>query len=80
MSFGELISSFVIYETMKTKGFSIDRIDTRELIVANHNYFNATVNFDKTNKNIQAAFKKSNADVIIVPGELSFACVAANEG
>ncbi|NNC70099.1 MAG: bifunctional aspartate kinase/homoserine dehydrogenase I [Flavobacteriaceae bacterium] len=68
VSFGELISSFIIYETMKINDVNIERIDTRKLIVANENYFNATVDFDKTNKIIQQAFENSTADVIIVPG------------
>ncbi len=74
VSFGELISSFIIYETMKEKGINVERIDARKLIVANHNYFNASVDFKKTNENIQQAVNHSKADVIIVPG-----FVATNE-
>lgn len=74
VSFGELLSSFIICETMKIKGLNVERIDTRNLIVANHSYFNATVDFNKTNERLQHAIKNSKADVIIVPG-----FVAANE-
>ena len=74
VSFGEIISSFIIYEAMKVKGLNVERMDTRDLIVANHNYSNAIVNFNKTDENIQKAIETSNASVIIVPG-----FVAANE-
>ena len=74
VSFGELVSSFIIGETMKIKGLNVDRIDTRKLIVANQNYFNAAVDFKKTNENIIGAIKNTEADIVIVPG-----FVAANE-
>ncbi len=74
VSFGELVSSFIIYEAMKLNGLNVERIDTRSLIVANHNYFNAAVDFKKTDENIEKAFNNSKAQVLLVPG-----FVAANE-
>ena len=68
VSFGELLSSFIIAETMKIRGLNAARIDARELIVANTNYFNATVDYDATNKKIQEAYQLASADVIVVPG------------
>ena len=68
VSFGELISSYIIWETMKVQGINVERIDTRKLIVTNAHYFNATVDFERTNKNIEKAVTNSKADVIIVPG------------
>lgn len=68
VSFGELLSSFVIAETMKIEGLNVSRLDSRQLIVANNNYFNASVDFEATNENIQKAVNTSTADIIIVPG------------
>ena len=74
VSFGELISSFVIGETMKAKDINVVRKDSRALIVANSNYFNATVDFKATNTNIQRVIEETKSDVLIVPG-----FVAANK-
>ena len=68
VSFGELLSSFIIREAMVANGLNAERKDARELIVANSNYSNAVVDFDSTNKNIQEFIAKSTSNVIIIPG------------
>ncbi len=73
-SFGELMSSFIIKEAMLAHGLDVVRKDTRELIVANNDYTNATVNFKETNKNINEFVNSCPSDVILVPG-----FVAANK-
>ena len=74
VSFGEILSSFIIKEAMQANGLNVERKDARELIVANGNYSNAVVDFDSTNKNIQEFVAKSTTDIIIIPG-----FVAANK-
>ncbi len=74
VSFGELLSSFIITEAMHANGLNAERIDARELIVANNNYSNALVDFKATNQNIQALVSQTTSNVIIIPG-----FVAANK-
>ncbi len=73
-SFGELLSSFIIKEAMITQGLDVERKDTRELIVANNDYTNATVDFKSTNKNIKDFIGSCASSIILVPG-----FVAANK-
>lgn len=68
VSFGELLSSFIISEALVLNGLSIVRKDARQLIIANQNYTNASVDFKITNKNIQEFVSSNDADVILVPG------------
>jgi len=67
-SFGELLSSFIIKETMIAHGLDVERKDARELIVANNDYINATVDFNSTNKNIQSFTDSCTSDIVLIPG------------
>ncbi len=73
-SFGELLSSFIIKEAMIAHSLDVERKDTRELIVANSNYTNATVDFKSTNTNIKKFVDNCASQIILVPG-----FVAANK-
>jgi len=73
-SFGELLSSFIIKEAMIAHGLDVERKDTRELIVANNTYTNATVDFKATNDNINNFVNACTSRIILVPG-----FVAANK-
>ena len=66
--FGELLSSFIVGEAMVSAGLNVERKDSRQLIIANQNYTNATVDFKITNKNIQDYLNSNESDVILVPG------------
>lgn len=68
LSFGELLSSFIIAEALKQNLKNSDYKDSRELIKTNNNYGKAAVNFDITNPLIADYFKSNNAQVIVMPG------------
>ncbi len=73
-SFGELLSSFIIKEAMISHGLDVERKDTRELIIANSDYTNATVDFELTNRKIVKFIDSCASSIVIVPG-----FVAANK-
>lgn len=68
VSFGELISSYIIAETLKSRGFDAIRKNTQELIVTNADFTNAEVIYDKTNPNIKDYFKNNTHNITILPG------------
>ena len=71
VSFGELLSSFIIAETLKFRGVNATRKNTQELIVTNSNFTKAEVKFKATNTNIQNYFKNATHDITILPGFIS---------
>ncbi len=68
VSFGELLSSFIIAETMKNRGLSTECKNSQELIVTNSNFTKAEVNYTITNKNIQDYFASVAHRITIIPG------------
>jgi aspartokinase/homoserine dehydrogenase 1 len=68
VSFGELLSSFIIAETMNYRGMSVVRKNSQELIITNSNFTKAEVNFAITNKNIQDYFNNASQKITIIPG------------
>ena len=56
LSFGELISSLIIYEAIKAKGVNVQLKNSQNLIVTDSNFTNAAVNFEETNANIHYLF------------------------
>tara|TARA_R110002050_G_scaffold105013_2_gene214472 strand:- start:1171 stop:3654 length:2484 start_codon:yes stop_codon:yes gene_type:complete len=71
VSFGELLSSFIIAETMKNRGLSADRKNSQELMITNSNFTKAEVNYPITNANIQSYFKTASQQITILPGFVS---------
>ncbi|OYX23781.1 MAG: bifunctional aspartate kinase/homoserine dehydrogenase I [Flavobacteriales bacterium 32-35-8] len=71
VSFGELLSSFIIAETMKHRGMSVVCKNSQELIITNSNFTKAEVNFGITNKNIQDYFNNASQKITIIPGFIS---------
>lgn len=71
VSFGELLSSFIIAETMKSRGLSAERKNSQELVITNANFTKAEVNYKITNKNIQDYFKAASQKITILPGFVS---------
>lgn len=71
VSFGELLSSFIIAETLKSRGLNATRKNTQELIVTNSNFTKAEVRFEATNTNISAYFNNTTQDITILPGFIS---------
>ncbi|WP_299554397.1 bifunctional aspartate kinase/homoserine dehydrogenase I [Seonamhaeicola sp.] len=71
VGFGELLSSFIIAETMKNRGMSAERKNSQELVITNSNFTKAEVNYNITNKNIKDYFKAANQQITILPGFVS---------
>ncbi|MGX7666610.1 bifunctional aspartate kinase/homoserine dehydrogenase I [Flavobacterium pedocola] len=68
LSFGELLSSRIIYEKLKQDSKNVVYIDSRQLISTNSNFGNAAVNFEITDYSIQYYFDKNQAEITIMPG------------
>ncbi|WP_418511175.1 bifunctional aspartate kinase/homoserine dehydrogenase I [Corallibacter sp.] len=71
VSFGELLSSFIITETMKSRGLDAVRKNSQDVIVTNSNFTKAEVNYSLTYKNIQDYFKTAKQRITILPGFVS---------
>ena len=71
VSFGELLSSYIIAETMKSRGLSADRKNSQELVITDSNFSKAEVDFAITNENIQEYFKNVIQRITIIPGFVS---------
>ncbi|PZR08338.1 MAG: bifunctional aspartate kinase/homoserine dehydrogenase I [Flavobacterium psychrophilum] len=68
LSFGELLSSYIISETLKAQGEDCLLADSRELIKTNNHFGKAVVNFEISNLLIQHYFDKNKAAISILPG------------
>jgi len=66
-SFGERLSSYIIYEAFKERGFDVTHLDARQIIKTDSNFNNALVDFDKTNALITQWFS-SHKGLHIIPG------------
>ena len=68
VSFGELLSSFIIAEAMKSNQLDAVLKNSQELIVTNENFSNAAVKFENTNKLIKTFFKQNSHKIVVLPG------------
>ena len=68
VSYGELLSSYIISEYFIVEGIDTVHADSRQLIKTNSNFGKAAVNFDLTNNNITEYVDKCNNSVIIMGG------------
>ncbi len=71
VSYGELLSSFIISEFFKVEGLDAIYKDSRELIITDSNYGKANVNFEQTNQNCKAFFKENKHQITVLPGFVS---------
>ncbi|WP_418263321.1 bifunctional aspartate kinase/homoserine dehydrogenase I [Flavobacterium faecale] len=71
LSFGELLSSYVIAEALKQNLKNSSYKDSRELIKTNNNFGKANVNFDITNLLITDFFNANENQVVVMPGFIS---------
>ncbi len=71
VSFGELLSSYIISETMKSRGLNTERKNSQELVVTDSNFTKSEVDYTLTNKNIKDYFNKANQRITILPGFIS---------
>ncbi|GGD09387.1 bifunctional aspartate kinase/homoserine dehydrogenase I [Hyunsoonleella pacifica] len=68
VSFGELLSSFIIAETMKNRNISANRKNSQELVITNSNFTKAEVDYKITNNNIKDYFDSAKESITILPG------------
>lgn len=71
VSFGELLSSYIIAETLKSRALNAQLKNTQDLIVTNSNFTKAEVQFDTTNSNIKNYFETADQNITILPGFIS---------
>ncbi len=71
LGFGELLSSYMIAESMKLQLDSADLKDSRELIVTDSNFTQAQLLSEVSEQNIKTYFSTSTAKVTIMPGFVS---------
>ena len=76
LSFGELLSSYIIAEALKQDFKNSSYKDSRELIKTNSNFGKATVNFKVTNQLIADFFASNESQVVVMPGFIS----SSNDG
>ena len=68
LSFGELLSSYIIAEAFKQHHKNSGYKDSRELIKTNNNFGKAAVNFEITNPLIADYFASNDTQIVIMPG------------
>ena len=71
LSFGELMSSRIIFEAMQQKGLNVQLKNSQNLIVTDSNFTNAAVQFEETNANITTYFEHNDKLITILPGFIS---------
>ena len=74
VSYGELLSSYIIASKLKSLSVHQQWLDARNLITTNDQYGNAAVNFEKTDAKIINYFKTNSFRLYILPG-----FIASNE-
>jgi aspartokinase/homoserine dehydrogenase 1 len=74
VSFGERLSSYIVINALKTEIKNVALKDSRELILTNDDFNQATVDAAITANNILCYFKESEHQIVVVPG-----FVAANK-
>lgn len=68
VSFGERLSSYIIFNALQLNVKQARLKDSRDLIITDDNFTQASVQKELTNKNIRAYFEKEEAPVVVVPG------------
>ncbi len=68
VSYGELLSSYIINEYFATKQMNCTHKDSRELIKTNGVFGKASVNFTLTNKNCSTYFTSVSEKIIVMAG------------
>lgn len=74
VSYGELLSSYIITAALKELNTHPVWTDSRQLIVTNDFYGNASVQFEKTNQRILSFLQNNSSSLYVAPG-----FIAANE-
>ncbi|MFC4094828.1 bifunctional aspartate kinase/homoserine dehydrogenase I [Euzebyella saccharophila] len=68
VSFGELLSSYIISDFFAQEGLDAQYVDSRKLIITDEHNEKATVNFTITNSNCKGHFDKTDAKITVMGG------------
>jgi bifunctional aspartokinase / homoserine dehydrogenase 1 len=68
VSQGELLSSYILSEVLKSKKLDALRCNAQDIIITDTNYGHAVVDFKRTNTNIKKYFAKNTHQIVILPG------------
>ncbi len=71
VSFGELLSSYIIAESLKSRNLDAVRKNSQDLIVTNSAFTKAEVRYKQTNSNIETYFSEARQRITILPGFIS---------
>ena len=71
VSFGELLSSYIISEFFISEGMKATFKDSRELIKTDDTYGKGAVDFENTNKKCKAYFSNTKNKITVIPGFIS---------
>ncbi|NNK71823.1 MAG: bifunctional aspartate kinase/homoserine dehydrogenase I [Flavobacteriaceae bacterium] len=71
LSFGELMSSYIISEAVKNANLSVSLKNSQELIVTDEQHTQASVIQEITDNNIKSFFKGNQSKITILPGFIS---------
>lgn len=71
VSYGEILSSFIISEFFKSEGIELELKNGRELIITDEVFGNATVDFELTYTHCNNYFTNTPHKVTIIPGFVS---------
>lgn len=78
LSFGELLSSYIIAEALKQKLKNSSYKDSRELIKTNNQFGKASVNFEVSNQLIVDYFEADSFQVTVMPGFIAMSIDGIN--
>lgn len=68
VSFGELLSTTLLYYRAKEKGIKVEFLDARDLIVTDSEFVSASPNFEKTDQKIRQSVKPEPGKLLITQG------------
>lgn len=71
VSYGELLSSFIIANYFEESGLDVCYKDSREVIITNNQFTKATVNYELTNKYCQSYFSENKSKITVMGGFIS---------
>ncbi|MGJ8593823.1 MAG: bifunctional aspartate kinase/homoserine dehydrogenase I [Aquaticitalea sp.] len=71
VSYGELLSSYLITRTMQSRQMDAEIKNSQDLIITNSNFTKAEVNYKQTNENITKYFQSVRQQISILPGFIS---------
>ncbi|WP_439151883.1 bifunctional aspartate kinase/homoserine dehydrogenase I [Winogradskyella sp.] len=71
LTFGETLSSTIIYHTLVSRKIDAVLKNAQELIVTDTSFNNAIVDFKQTNTNLETFFKGNSSQIVLLPGFVS---------